>query len=164
MIRRDKKRRHTRGLQHLLMGLWLVNASVTYAAPIGGTLINPLNFGRMIVSGVGGDLAMNVSTGTVTGSGGVAPFPGGSPTRLRIDLTGDAGTFVSIAMPPAVNLTGAVHGGVISWFPILNTPLTFTMPGSSTFTLYMAGSLAVPYGSLADAYSGSVTVAIDYTF
>jgi hypothetical protein len=164
MIRRKKNRRYTRGLQLLLMGLSLVNASVTHAAPIGGTLVNPLNFGRMIVSGLGGDLTMDVSTGAVTGSGGIAPFPGGNPTRLQINLSGDAGTSVSISLPAAVNLTGAVHGVIISWFPTLNTPLTFTMPGSSLFTLYMAGTLAVPYGSLPDTYTGSVTVAIDYTF
>ncbi len=164
MIRREKKRRHKYGLQHLLIGLLFINSSVTNAAPIGGTLINPLNFGRMIVNGLGGDLTMDVSTGAIIGSGGVAPFPGGSPTRLRINLSGDAGTSVSIALPSAVNLTGALNGAVISWFPTLNTPLTFTMPVSSTFTLYMAGALAVPYGSLPDSYSGSITVSIDYTF
>jgi Domain of unknown function (DUF4402) len=165
MMRRTRWRRLYSSLQLLLAGSICYGNCSALAAPVGGILVDPLNFGQMIIGSSGGDLAMDVSTGVRTGSGGVTPFSGGiSPTRLRADLTADAGVLVTIGLPPSVNLTGTTYGSVISWFPTLNTPTTFTMPGSGNFILYMAGTLAIPFGVSPDSYVGSVTVAFDYTF
>jgi hypothetical protein len=164
MIRRDKKRRYRYGLQLMLMGLLCYSSQPTVAGPVGGTLINPLNFASMIAGPAGGTLTFDVSTGERTGTGSIVPIANGNPTQMRIDLVADPGVSVTIALPNTVPITGVNHGSVLTWTPTLNTPLIFNMPPSGSFILNLAGNLTIPPGHIADVFNGTVTISIDYTF
>ncbi len=148
----------------ILAGFCCFISMASEAAPVGGTLIDSLNFGRMIAGTAGGDLIMDVSTGVRAGTGSVVPLSGGSPTRLRADLTADPGVSVTVSFPASLFLMGTLGGPTVSWTPTLNTSPIFLMPASGTFTLYMGGSLSIPFAALPDDYVGSATISVEYTF
>jgi hypothetical protein len=164
MMRRTKWRRHLVGLQLLLVGLSYCSTQPSVAGPVGGTVINPLNFASMVAGPAGGTLSMDVSTGIRTGTGSVMPMSNGNPTQMRIDLVADPGVSVTVTVPATMNMVGTNYGSVLTWTPTLNTPPIFNMPGSGTFILNLAGGLTIPPGSIPDVFSGTATISIEYTF
>jgi hypothetical protein len=148
----------------MLVGLFCCATQQSVAGPVGGIYINPLNFATMTAGPAGGTLSMDVSTGVRTGTGSVLPFGNGNPTQMRIDLVADPGVSVTISLPATVPITGVNYGSVLTWTPMLNTPLTFNMPPTGSFILNLAGDLTIPPGHIADVFSGTVTISIDYTF
>ncbi len=123
-----------------------------------------MNFGRFATGPGGGTLSMDVSTGIRTGSGAVVPLPGGTQTQMRIDVTADPGVSVTVTMPASADITGATFGSVLTWTPVLDTPLTFNMPAGGTKIINIAGDLTVPLNSIADSFTGDITMTIEYTF
>jgi Domain of unknown function (DUF4402) len=164
MIRRTDNRRRARSLQLLLMGSFCFAINTSIAAPVGGNVINPMNFARMASGAAGGTLTMDVSTGVRTGTGSVIELPGGNPTQMRIDLIADPGVSVTIALPNSIPVIGTNYGSVLTWLPTLNTPAIFNMPPSGTFILNLAGELTIPPGFIADVFAGTVTISIEYSF
>ncbi len=164
MIRRMENRRRKRSLQLLLMGHFYLAISASLAGPVGGTVINGMNFARMASGPAGGSLTMDVSTGVRTGSGSVIELPGGYPTQMRIDLVADPGISVTVAIPNSIPVIGTNFGSVLTWAPTLNTPTIFNMPPSGTFILNLAGELTIPPGVIADTFASTVTMSIEYTF
>jgi hypothetical protein len=137
---------------------------MTLAAPVDATWIRGMNFGSLIIGAAGGTLSMDVSTGERTGTGSVAPLPGGTLTQLRVDLTADPGVSVTITAPTSVPITGINYGSVLTWTPTSDSPLIFNMPASGTKIINMAGDLTIPANTITDAFVGSITISIDYTF
>jgi hypothetical protein len=164
-LRRTTARKHIRRLSQLLLtGLLCCLMNSAVAAPVGATWINPMNFGRFAIGPSGGTLSMDVSTGLRTGSGSVVPLPGGSITQMRLDVSGDPGVSVTITLPTSVAITGSSFGSVLSWTPMLDTPLIFNMPAGGTKIINIAGDLAIPANSIADTFTGDVSILIEYTF
>jgi hypothetical protein len=151
-------------LQHCLLAGFLTVSSAALAGPVGATWINPMNFGNFANGPAGGTLSMDVSTGIRTGTGSVVPLPGGSLTQLRVNLTGDPGLSVTITAPASIAITGTNFGSVMTWTPSFDTPLIFNMPAGGTKIINMAGDLTVPPGTVADVFSGSITIVFEYTF
>jgi hypothetical protein len=140
--------------QQLLLAGFLSLSSAAIAGPVGAIWINPMNFGSFANGPSGGTLSMDVSTGVRTGTGSVVPLPGGSLTQLRVDLTGDPGLSVTITAPASIPITGTNFGSVMTWTPSFDTPLIFNMPGD----------LTILPNTVADIFTGSITISIDYTF
>ena len=131
-------------------------AGAALAAVISVTNFKALDFGT-----VGPDLAspgtaVVDTTGTKTVTGGV--FDMGGQVRVGEFLVkGDKNTAYVCTHPASTQVTSGVSTATVDTFTT-NVPLSGTFPNSGRVTVKIAGTLQVPAGLAAGAYTGMLTV------
>ncbi|WP_293898881.1 DUF4402 domain-containing protein [Phenylobacterium sp.] len=123
-----------------------------------------LSFGRIQIPPSGAStISLNASTGTRTVTGGAFAFPTPAPTRGAFTVTGEGGQQVSLTIPTTFNLTGP------STIPVTVTNTAPPSPSLSgglgsggTYSFTIGGSFAISNTTPTGAYSGVLTVSIDY--
>ena len=123
-----------------------------------------LNFGRIQIPATGSSkISINQSTGNRTVTGGAFAWPTPAPTRGAFTISGEGGQLVSVSIPTTVTLTGP--GSLI-------VNLTDTVPASprlsgalgaaGTYSFNIGGVLTIAPTTPTGAYSGVITVSVDY--
>lgn len=123
-----------------------------------------LNFGRIQVPPSGSStVTINAANGDRTVTGGAFAYPTPAPTRAAFTVSGEGGQQFSLSIPSTFNLTGpaalpvtVTHTGPTS--PSLSGGLGAA--GSYDFTI--GGSFTITSATPTGAYSGILTVSIDY--
>lgn len=134
--------------------------------------VDPLQFARIVPSGLGGSVTINADTGAVTTIGQVVTI-GSDQTRARFTVNAPVGTIMLMSGDPTVQLTR--NGGTETMTATLihkgGTGLVSTMlfgmpiglraiaPGQ---VIYTGGTLTVPGTQAVGTYEGSFTLTVAY--
>ncbi len=134
--------------------------------------VDPLQFGRIVPSGLGGTVTINVNTGTVSTLGQVVAV-GTDQTRARFTVKAPIGVIMVLAGDPTVELTRA--GGTETMTASLTHRGTTGLATTAVFGLsigllaiapdqeiHTGGSLAVPGNQVEGTYEGSFQLMVSY--
>ncbi len=134
--------------------------------------VDPLQFGRIIPSGLGGSVMINVNTGAVSTIGQVVTV-GTNQTRARFTVKAPVGIIMIIAGDPSVELTriggtesmtaSLTHKGTTG----LATATVFGLPIGLIATspdqeIHTGGSLIVAGNQVEGIYEGSFALLVSY--
>lgn len=145
------------------------SASGTVIQPIAITKAADLSFGKF-APGAGGTVTVSTS-GARTASGVILSSIGSSPTAARFNVTGDAGATYSISISAPANIS---DGATTPTTMALSTFSDLTGGGATTGnvasgtltggaqTIYIGGTLTVGATQKAAAYTGNITVTVEY--
>ena len=134
--------------------------------------VEPLQFGRIVPTGLGGSVMINVNTGTVSTIGQVSTV-GSDQTRARFTVKAPIGIVMIVIGDPTVELTrvggtetmtaSLVHRGTtgLATVTVLGLPigLIATAPDQE---IYTGGSLVVAGNQAPGTYEGSFTLMVAY--
>lgn len=134
--------------------------------------VDPLQFGQIVPSGLGGTVTINVNTGAVTTLGQVVAV-GNNQTRARFTVKAPIGIIMILAGDPTVELTRA--GGTETMTASLTHRGTTGLTTTAVFGLpigllaiapdqeiHTGGSLAVAGNQAQGTYEGSFTLMASY--
>jgi len=123
-----------------------------------------LNFGRIQVPLSGAStITLNAATGARTATGGAFLYPTPAPSRAAFSVSGEGGQQVSLSIPASVTLTGPGSLEVTLTTSAPPAPgLTGAMGGGGILSFNLGGSFTVTSTTPTGAYSGVVTVSLDY--
>jgi hypothetical protein len=145
----------------------IASASGTVIQPIAITKAADLSFGKF-APGAGGTVTVSTS-GARTASGVVLSSIGSSPTAARFDVTGDADATYSISIDAPANVSDGAAGtmALATFSDLTGAGATSGNVASGTLTggaqsIYLGGTLTVGATQTAGAYTGDVTVTVEY--
>jgi len=134
--------------------------------------VDPLQFGRIVPSGLGGSVMIDANTGTVSTIGQVVAV-GSDQTRARFTVDAPVGVIMILAGDPTVELTRAggtetmtaslIHRGTtnLSVTDVFRLPigLIATNPNQE---IYTGGSLVIGGNQAEGNYEGTFTLMVSY--
>lgn len=125
---------------------------------------SPLSFGRIQIPSSGSStITLNASNGNRTISGNAVGYATPAPTRGAFTVSGEGGQQVSLTIPSTIQLTGP---GTLSVNITDNTPNTPRLSGNlgaaGTHNFNVGGSFQITPATPTGAYSGLLTVSVDY--
>jgi len=98
-----------------------------------------------------------------TATGGAFLYPTPAPSRAAFTVSGEGGQQVSLSIPASVTLTGPGSLEVTLTTSAPPAPgLTGAMGGGGILSFNLGGSFTVTSTTPTGAYSGVVTVSLDY--
>lgn len=123
-----------------------------------------LNFGRIQIPPTGSStITINANTGARTVTGGGFAYPTPAPTRAAFTVSGEGGQQFSLSIPSTLNLTGPSTLPVSLTDTAPNSPsLSGGLGGAGTYSFTIGGSFTVTNTTPTGAYSGILTVSLDY--
>jgi hypothetical protein len=123
-----------------------------------------LNFGRIQLPPSGSStITLDAATGARTATGGAFLYPTPGPARAAFMVSGEGGQQLSLSLPASVTLTGPGSLEVTLTTSAPPAPsLSGGMGGGGTYGLNLGGSFTVTSTTPTGAYSGVVTVSLDY--
>ena len=123
-----------------------------------------LNFGRIQIPASGSStVTLNANNGnrSVSGSGFAYPTP--APTRAAFTVSGEGGQQFSLSIPTTLALTGPGTLSVTITDTAPNNPsLNGGLGSAGTFSFSIGGSFTITNATPTGAYSGLLTVSLDY--
>jgi len=123
-----------------------------------------LNFGRIQIPSSGSStISLNAGTGVRTISGNAVGYATPAPTRGAFTISGEGGQQVSLTIPSTIQLTGPGTLSVNVTDNAQNTPRLSGGPGAAgTYSFNVGGSFQITPTTPTGAYSGILTVSVDY--
>jgi hypothetical protein len=123
-----------------------------------------LNFGRIQRPTSGNStVTLNPSTGARTVTGNGAGYATPAPTAATFAITGEGGQQVSVSIPSSFSLTGPATLPVSLLSTASATPsLSGALGAGGTYAFSLGGSFSIDSTTPIGAYSGLVTVSVDY--
>jgi len=133
-------------------------AAVTVISPIHVSVTGTLNFGRVVLDGSANAASLVLNTGdtTVAATNAVA-VAGTTVSTPSFKLSGQTGQAYDTTVTPSLIIGGSNRLTVTGAPPAASVDLTTTPT-----EVPLVYTLAVPSGTTAGTYSGTVTVAVAY--
>lgn len=144
-------------------------------ATAGGTVIVPiqiadaanLSFGKF-APGAGGSVTVSTS-GARTGTGVILSTIGSSPSAARFDVTGDANATYDISITAPATVSDGTNTMALATFSDLTAAnattgnvTSGTLSAGGTQSIYIGGTLTVGATQAAGAYTGNISVTVEY--
>jgi hypothetical protein len=123
-----------------------------------------LSFGRIQRPTSGSStINLNANSGARTVSGNAVGFATPTPTRAAFTITGEGGQQVSLSVPTTIDLTGPATLPVTITKTGSNAPsLSAGLGNAGSFSFTVGGSFTLSPTTPVGAYSGTLTVTVDY--
>ena len=130
-------------------------AAVTIYTPVTVTQTQGLDFGT-ITSGANGSVAIDANSGARAVAGGVGAVAANVGKQGTFAVTGQSNAAINVVVGSSI--TGFAGGITGSTSP---SSLPTVLNGTSA-TFAVGGKLSIPANTVAGAYSGTYTVAVNY--
>lgn len=123
-----------------------------------------LNFGRIQIPSSGSStITLDANNGSRTVSGNAVGYATPAPTRGAFTISGEGGQQVSVTIPSTIQLTGPGTLSVNVTENALNTPrLSGGLGAAGSYSFNVGGSFQITPTTPTGAYSGILTVSVDY--
>jgi hypothetical protein len=123
-----------------------------------------LNFGRIQIPSSGSStIILNEGTGARTVTGNAVGYPAPAPTRGAFTISGEGGQQVSLSVPSTLQMTGPGTLTVNVTDTAPNTPrLSGDLGALGQYSFNVGGSFTITPTTPVGAYSGVLTVSVDY--
>jgi spore coat protein U-like protein len=149
-------------------GTATANASATIINPIAIAKTTDLNFGKLAVGSVGGNVTVSTTNAvTINGAGSTVVQPlgnTGNPTAAVFAVSGEASFTYAVTLPAdgTVSISdGASHTMAVSGFTS-NPASSGTLSGAGADTLKVGATLAVGNNQTPGTYTGTFSVTVAY--
>ena len=123
-----------------------------------------LSFGRIQVPTSGtSTVSLDAATGVRTATGNAVAYATPAPTRAAFNVTGEGGQQVSLSVPGSFNMTGpaTIPVTVNSTAPA-SLSLSGALGAAGAYSFTIGGSFSISPATPTGAYSGVLSVSIDY--
>jgi hypothetical protein len=126
--------------------------------------ITDLSFGRIQIPSSGSStITLDPGNGNRTVSGNAFAYPTPAPTRGAFTISGEGGQQVSLSVPTTIQMTGPGTLTLNVTEDAQNTPrLSGNLGAAGTYSFNVGGSFTITPTTPAGAYSGVITVSVDY--
>lgn len=140
-------------------------ARARIVTPISITNVDDLDFGSILTTVAGTVIVNPDAAGTLNALSTLTP--GSETASAQFNVVGSPNATYTVTLPGVLTLAPALGTGVnttvITVDPFSSSVTTNgLLSASGTQTIYIGGTLNVPVSPMADNYTGSFTVTVDY--